>query len=77
MTTWIETKDRLPEENSGELLFTDGRRAYEGYYRDGRFRATLPPDFGREAPATWGPREVLRWRPLEGGKPGEYGKKDS
>jgi hypothetical protein len=44
MAEWIEVKDQLPEENSGGLIFTDGKRVFSGYYQKGRFIEETPPD---------------------------------
>ena len=63
MTRWIEITDRLPNENAGELAFTNGRREFEGYYRDGLFIAQTPPDAEGSVSITWAPETITGWLP--------------
>jgi hypothetical protein len=67
VSEWIETKARLPEENSGRLEFTSGkgRQTFKGYYRNGQFVAETPPDARSGASIAWAPQDITLWRLME------------
>ena len=66
MSDWVETKDRLPDENAGRLEFTDGKRPYKGYFKNGRFVAEPGPDAGGVPSFGWEPNaEIIKWRQME------------
>ncbi len=71
MSEWIETKDRLPEENFDRLEFTSGKgqRTYEGLYQQGQFVTELPPDAEGGAITVWAPEGITLWRPMKSGRP--------
>jgi hypothetical protein len=62
MAEWIDVKDRLPEENIGELQFTDGKREFEGYYKNRRFIQELPVDSESGRVTEWSPEGIVSWR---------------
>jgi len=62
---WIEVTDRLPDENFGELEFTDGKRRFYGYYQNGRFLAENPPDAEGGALTIWAPQGITGWLPIK------------
>ena len=61
MAVWVATKDRLPDENSHRLEFTDGKFRYEGYFRNGQFVAELPTMDSGEIPIDH-PQGVTHWK---------------
>ena len=65
MNGWIATKDRLPEEDYADLVFTDGTRQYRGYYDHiiKRFVEVLPAGFEGGAATEWTPEGIIGWAP--------------
>jgi len=62
VSEWIEVRDRLPEENAGRLVFTDGKREFSGYYRNGQFVAETPTAAGTGDITPWSPPGIVAWR---------------